>query len=228
MIVGNGLVAKAFAQNYANDEDVVIFASGVSNSKEIREEAFLREKQLLTNALEANKFMVYFSTCSVDDPELFNSPYVVHKKKMEALVLDRAQQHAIFRLPQVVGHTRNLNTLTNYLYHKIVSGSNFQVWRYAKRNLIDIDDIVSISNYLIKHSLAAKMTVNIASPFSISIPDLLGIFETVLGTKANYTIVEAGGTYEIDVERVITVANHLGIDFDETYAKRIIRKYYGG
>jgi nucleoside-diphosphate-sugar epimerase len=228
MIVGNGLVAKAFFQDYADDEEVMIFASGVSNSKENREEEFLREKQLLTNALEANKFMVYFSTCSVDDPELFNTHYVVHKKKMEAIVRGGAQRYAIFRLPQVVGKTRNPNTLTNYLYQQIVSGFEFQIWRYAKRNLIDVDDVASISNHLISNSLSEKITVSIASLFSISIPDLVGVFESVLGKKANYTIVDAGGAYEIDVERAVGVANHLGIDFDEIYIERLIRKYYGG
>lgn len=228
MIVGNGLVAKAFFRDYADDEEVVIFASGVSNSKESRDEAFLREKQLLMNALTANKFMVYFSTCSVDDPELFNSPYVIHKKKMESLVREGTQRHAIFRLPQVVGNTHNPNTLTNYLYQKIVSGSAFQVWRYAKRNLIDIDAIASISNYLIRHSLNERLTVNIASPFSISIPELVGIFETVLGKKANYTIVDAGGVYEINVEQIVDIANQLGVKFDETYIEKLIRKYYGG
>jgi len=93
--------------------------------------------------------------------------------------------------------------------------------------LIDVDDIASISNYLISHSLTEKITENIASPFTISIPDLVGIFESVLGKKANYTIADAGGTYEIDVERAVGVANHLGVDFDETYVERLIRKYYG-
>ena len=228
MIIGNGLIAKAFDQYFSDDSEVVIFASGVSNSKENQEEAFLREENLLKNALDANKFVTYFSTCSIDDPELFNTPYVVHKKKMESLVRGGAQRHAIFRLPQVVGKTCNPNTLTNYLYRQVVSGSTFQIWRNARRNFIDVDDVASISNYLISHSLTEKITENIASPFTISIPDLVGIFESVLGKKANYTIGDAGGKYEIDVERALDAANHLDIKFDETYLERVIRKYYGG
>ncbi len=34
MIVGSGMVAKAF-EDYARNESILIFASGVSNSKEI-------------------------------------------------------------------------------------------------------------------------------------------------------------------------------------------------
>lgn len=228
MIIGNGLISKAFVPYYADSAEVVVFASGVSNSRECREEAFLRERQLLESALGAKKYLVYFSTCSINDSELLNSPYVVHKKKMEELVASGSKRYSIFRLPQVVGKTSNPNTLTNYLYQQIVSGATFQVWRHAKRNLIDVDDIASISSYLVNHSLTENTNTNIASPFSISIPDLVGIFETVIGKKANYTIVDAGGVYEINVEQAVDVANQLGIMFDETYLERLIRKYYAG
>ena len=227
MIIGNGLLANAFAHYYADYVEVVIFASGVSNSRESREEAFLREKQLLTNALDAHRFIVYFSTCSVDDPELSSTPYCVHKKQMELLVR-RAERYAIFRLPQVVGFTPNPNTLTNYLYKQVTSGTAFQVWRHAKRNLIDVDDVASIANHMISNSFSENITTNIATPFPISILDLVKTFELVLGKKANYIIVDTGGTYEIDVDLAVEVASKFGIDFDEIYVENLIRKYYGG
>ena len=39
MVVGNGMIANRFI-NYKNDEDTIIFASGVSNSKDTVEEQF--------------------------------------------------------------------------------------------------------------------------------------------------------------------------------------------
>ena len=48
MVVGTGLLAKAFLE-YENDDNIIVFASGVSNSKEISREEFDREKLLLND-----------------------------------------------------------------------------------------------------------------------------------------------------------------------------------
>jgi len=226
MIIGNGLIAKSFTRQFGDDPDVIIFASGVSNSREIHGEAFLRERQMLSEALSHNKILVYFSTCSVGDPELVATPYVMNKIEMETLVRT-AKDFSIFRLPQVVGKTPNPNTLTNYLYQKISSGEHFQVWAHATRNLIDVEDVAAIATHLIRSPFANGVTANIACPYSISILQLVGIFERVLGKKANYTIVEAGGTYAIDASLALRVAREIGIDFDDSYIEKLIRKYYG-
>jgi nucleoside-diphosphate-sugar epimerase len=226
MIIGNGLIATAFKPYFGDDSEVVVFASGVSNSREIRKEAFLRERQMLMDALRYARFMLYFSTCSVNDPELFDTPYVIHKKEMEILV-SSSKDYAIFRLPQLVGITPNINTLTNYLYMQIMSGTHFQIWRHARRNLIDIDDVASIITHLLRDSLAARITANIACPFSISILHLVNIFELVLGKKANYAFVEGGGAYSIDSSLATEAASQIGIDFDDVYIENLIRKYYG-
>ena len=47
MIVGNGLIANLFKNE--DRENVVFFASGVSNSLETEKSAFLREENLLRN-----------------------------------------------------------------------------------------------------------------------------------------------------------------------------------
>lgn len=227
MIIGNGLVATAFKPYFAEDPEILAFASGVSNSRENREQEFLREKKLLVENLNQGKFLLYFSTCSINDPELHHTPYVAHKQEMEALVRTQ-NRFAIFRLPQVVGHTPNSHTLTNYLYHQIVSGNAFQVWRHAKRNLIDVDDVASIVAHLVRNAQADGLSVNIASPFSIAIPELVSIFESVLNKKANYSLVDAGGSYLIDVDLVTRTAGQCGVGFGENYIENLIRKYYGG
>ena len=226
MIIGHGLIASAFNSYFINDQNVIVFASGVSNSRENRSEAFLRERRMLMDALSYEKFILYFSTCSVDDPELFDSPYVMHKKEMETLVCS-AKDYAIFRLPQVVGKTTNPNTLSNYINKQIMSEESFQVWRHAKRNLIDIKDVVSIVIQLIQVTRVNRITINIACPFSISIPKLVNIFESVLGKKASYMLVEAGGGYAIEVDMAIDTANQIGICFDDVYIENLIRRYYG-
>lgn len=225
MIIGNGLIASAFIPYFVEDPDVIVFASGVSNSKELRKEEFLREREMLIEALRRGKLILYFSTCSINDPELAESAYVLHKIDMENLV--RTSKHfAIFRISQVVGKTPNPNTLTNYLYRQIVAGSKFHVWLHAKRNLIDADDMVSIVTHLVKSKQSHRVTTNIASPFSISIPYLVSIFEVVLEKKANYDVVDAGASYSIDSRLAMSVANKAGVFFDENYIEKLVRKYY--
>mgnify|MGYP007017084323 CR=1 FL=1 len=82
MIVGRGLLASLFLEN--DREDIIFFASGVSNSLEDRQEEFLREETLIKKTIEENpnKIFVYFSTCSVYDSSKTGSDYVLHKLKM--------------------------------------------------------------------------------------------------------------------------------------------------
>ncbi|WP_338846368.1 NAD-dependent epimerase/dehydratase family protein [Massilia sp. W12] len=225
MIIGNGLLAQAFSPRYANDPEVLVFASGVSNSRETDPAAFAREKEMLQHACAEGRELVYFSTCSVHDPELANSPYVQHKKAMEEMVA--ALPHfAIFRLPQVVGRTPNPHTLTNFLHHQIVSGATFHIWRNARRNLIDVDDVAKIGTWLLDHHEADDIITNIACPFSIAIPDLVAIFEDALGMRAACDVQEAGGKYMIDTRLAFSVAPKAGVEFDDFYVKRLIHKYY--
>ena len=52
MIIGNGLIANLFREN--DRENVVFFASRVSNSLETEKSAFLREENLLRKHLTEN------------------------------------------------------------------------------------------------------------------------------------------------------------------------------
>ena len=83
MVIGNGLVAKGFSA-YNRDSNIVVFASGVSNSTTTSEAAFSREAGLLSEILRQHteKKIVYISTCSIYDESLNDSAYVRHKLAM--------------------------------------------------------------------------------------------------------------------------------------------------
>ena len=72
--------------------EVIFFASGVSNSSEISEKEFNREENLIHKILGDNpqKQFVYFSTCSIYDSSKNGSPYVLHKLKMEQIIINKA------------------------------------------------------------------------------------------------------------------------------------------
>ncbi len=154
MIVGSGLIARAFANKFKYRKDVCIYAAGVSNSACKIQSEFFREKERLSSALDTTDQVVsfvYFGTCSVADTEAQQTQYVQHKLEMEQLVAQRPG-HIILRLPQVAGKSPNPHTLLNYLHARIARSEAFSVWRNAYRNIIDIDDVATLAGLLIDNN----------------------------------------------------------------------------
>jgi nucleoside-diphosphate-sugar epimerase len=226
MIVGGGMLARAF-DRYRDHPNVVVLASGVSDSTVTDVAKFEREKTLLVNALDeqCKKLFVYFSTCSVVDPELSASPYVSHKLEMEGLIQAHSCNHLVFRLPQVVGHDGNKNTLTNHLYASIRDGKRFQLWRNAYRYIIDVDDVSAIASYMIDGDEYLNRIVNVAL-CQFSIFDIVRALENVTQRSAIYIEIDKGASYAIDCLAAHKVARLLNIQFGDTYLRRVISKYY--
>jgi nucleoside-diphosphate-sugar epimerase len=229
MLIGSGLIAQAFAPEFSHRDDVCIYAAGVSNSGCTDAHEFARERQRLTNALAQagpDVTFVYFGTCSVADPEVRDTPYVQHKLAMEHLV-SAHPRHLILRLPQVAGKTPNPHTLLNYLYARISRSESFHLWRMAKRNIIDVDDVVAIASQLLSDTSIRNTTLNIANPTSYPITDIVHAMECVVGKKAVYETVERGSGYPIEISTVRPMLDKITSKFDDSYLKRVIDKYYG-
>ncbi|CAH0196973.1 NAD-dependent epimerase/dehydratase family protein [Stenotrophomonas lactitubi] len=225
MIVGSGLVARAFAQRYAEDDSTVIFASGVSNSNETDAMAFARERAMLTKHLaDGRQRLVYFGSCNVVNAKE-HSAYFQHKRAMEALVIGSGRG-TVLRLPQVVGHTRNPNTLTNFLRDCILQERQLTLWAGAQRNLIDIDDVAAIATRILEGD-APPPVVAIASPWSLPMPRIVDLFEQVLGRQARRVLVDRGEAMAIDSTLSEQIARDIGLDFGPDYPLRVIQKYYG-
>ena len=66
MIIGNGLVAKSFKREKKFFKNIIVFASGLANSKNINKKEFVREKKLLKKFLNIKKKkLIYFSTLDI-------------------------------------------------------------------------------------------------------------------------------------------------------------------
>ncbi len=229
MIVGRGFLAAAFAPRYARDASTTVFASGVSNSRETRSEEFAREREMLRWVMSTpGGVVVYFSTCSVTDPDRVETPYVKHKLAMEKMLAGGPRSSLVARLPQVVGNTSNPNTLTNFLCRAIMRGEEVPVWRHAWRNLIDIDDVAAIAPRLIDTHAHGQRIVNIASPYGIPMPELVRIVERVLDRKALVRLEDRGGRSDMDTREASTAAASAGVTFRPDYVENVIEKYYGG
>lgn len=226
MIVGKGLLAHAFEPHFGTDSNVVVFASGVSNSLETHASEFSRERSLLQQLLaDKAKRFIYFGSCGVTEAESELTPYMRHKKSMESLVLS-SPGGLVLRLPQVVGVTENTHTLTNFLRDRILADEHFTVWAHAERNLVDIDDIVAIGATLATELDETPSIASIAAKRSMLMPEIVKIFERALGKSANYSIMEKGAPLEIDTTTIADVSFRLGIDLGDGYIERVIRKYY--
>src|SRR5574341_157115 len=226
MIIGNGMLARAFV-HYKDDDDVLIFASGVSKSNEKDAAQFLREQRYLADALRAHrdKLVVYFSTCSVHDPDVCTSSYVLHKLHMERLIKFQHPRYLIVRLHQVVGRSQNRTNLINYLYNSILLDSTFAVWRNAVRNIIDVEDVEKIVSHIIKHEKIQNKVLNVTA-VSYPVLDIVHLLEKITKKKALFTIIEKGIPFKIDNAESIKIAKALNIEFNSDYLERVLRKYF--
>lgn len=216
MLIGNGMMAKQFAK-YQSNKDVMIFASGVSNSKEIRVSEFDREFNLLQKVIanNPNKHFVYFGTSSMYDPMARNSPYVLHKLAMEEYVVESCKSYNIFRISQVIGRANN-PTLVNFIIENIISDRMFDVWERATRNLIAINDAYKIVDFMLMNKLNFNQTINIAHSHNIAIVDFIRIVEVVLGKQAKIRLASKGFPFDtIDIHHIKPVIKKLGVDFNE-------------
>jgi len=228
MIIGSGLLAKAFTARIDQTNSVWIYAAGVSNSGCIDPYEFARERRRLLNALQAgvnaNAF-VYFSTCSVADPLARNSEYVQHKIEMEILVREHSN-FIVVRLPQLVGRTPNPHTLLNYLYARIARSERFRLLKYAVRNIIDVDDAALIVMELLKDPQLRRVAINVANPLSSPITDIVAVMEKIIAKPAVMDEVNDGSAYDIDTTLITPIISKLGLSFDHSYVSRVIQKYY--
>lgn len=226
MIIGKGMMAKAFSHK-ADNLQQIIFASGVSDSSETRQAEFLREENLLRATMRENpkQKLVYFSTCSIYDSTLHNSPYIHHKLNMERVIRENCADYVIFRLPQVVGVTQS-PTLIHYLYQKIYNQQRFDLWGNSKRNLIDVADVVRVVDFILDNQLFSKLIVNLASDKSHSIYEIVMILERLTEKRALYNVVDKGSSYHIDLSQIKPILKQLNMQFGANYAENVITKYY--
>ena len=224
MIIGDGMLASMFI-DYKNSNNIIIFASGVSNSSETREKEFLREKTLVENTLKnyRDKLFIYFSSCSLDDPQLSNTPYHIHKRNMEQLIKEISNYYIIFRVPNIIGRGGNKNTIINFLFNKIKQEEVFDLWINATRNIVDIEDLYKIVSYIINNRVFKNIILNIAYEYNYKVEDIVHAIENILNKKAKYNIINKGADLKIDIQKTLPILNELKIV--QPTIETLIKKY---
>ncbi|MBL1221997.1 NAD-dependent epimerase/dehydratase family protein [Chryseobacterium sp. L7] len=198
MIIGNGVLANAVRD--FDREDLIFFASGVSNSLETRTSEFEREIDLLHSIIEKfpEKKLIYFSTCSIYDSSKTKSPYVLHKLNIEKMISENCDQYAIFRVGNAVGKGGNMNTLINFLNNAIETGKKIQIHSNARRVFIGVNDIAL---FISQHIDSIENTVfNLVYPYQFSLEEVIAPLEKHLGKKAVCEVTNEGAYYNINFE----------------------------
>jgi nucleoside-diphosphate-sugar epimerase len=226
MVIGTGLLAKGLS-SFNNDDENLIFASGVSNSQESNKFEFDREFQLLK--VVGDKFshmrLVYFSTCSISDLSLNNSFYINHKKNIEKYIIENISSYVVIRLPNVVGFSDNPYTFFNYFKNKILFDEEILVQSDASRYLIDLRDIVRLIPIILKDDVSLNSIINMAFQNQMSVIDIIKIYENVLNLKAKVKIIPGGSSYEIDNKLFLEILNSNSIDCIDNYNYSVLKFY---
>lgn len=227
MVVGSGLVARAFDAFRRNDR-VLIFASGVSNSSTASEDAYQRERDLLLECAGSGKRFAYFSTVSIMDTTLANSGYICHKLAMEELVRSTFRDHTIFRLPNLIGSTSNPHTLGNYIRDRILAGGVLHVHAKACRYLMDVEDTARVCRDILERGLFSGATMNVCFDPPVTVPAMVRCMEQVLGKKGKVVEDDRGECYEVDNAPFKQHWNgSMGLPWPPADDwKRVLRKYY--
>lgn len=228
MVVGNGLMAKTFS-HYINDDSVLIFASGVSDSNMTNKLEFSREFNLLKEKLKTHheKLFVYFSTCSIDDYSVRERPYINHKLKLESFIMENSKYFLIFRITNVVGPIGNQATVMNYFVNAILNNKTIEVWKNAERNFIDKDDLFYLVESMINKGYRNRI-INLGMSFEVNTLKLVKIIEGYLHKEANLNLIDKGNKLNIDKSLIENELSKIKLQKGEgeVYIKYLLKKYY--
>lgn len=130
MVVGHGDIASVLPDR----DDLLFFASGVSNSQETRRNEYNREEDLLLQQ-DPDCHIVYFSSLAMFYSD---TQYARHKMLMECLIKEHFSTYTIIRIGNILWGD-NPNTLINYLathpeaeirdeYRYVISVEEFLHW----------------------------------------------------------------------------------------------------
>lgn len=222
VIIGKGLLAKACLKSQA--KNCLFYCSGVSDSTETKVIEFEREKNLLISSISSNnsKCLIYFSSVSAPSAQ---NPYFQHKLNMENIIKENCPDYIILRLPRVAGPVLN-STLLSILTKKIYLNEHLTIFDKAVRNLVDVEDIIEVSDYIYKIS-NRNIIINICPNKSFKPEELVLLIAEQLKSKLlNYDLVDAG-----DVETCtlgycpeeLIVRNYFSKK--ENYLENIVAKY---
>jgi len=224
MVIGNGLLGSSFKKSKKLNSKTIIFASGVSNSREKSAKDFKREKDLILDTLSKYNDLtfIYFSSilAGISDNDYYN-----HKVEMEELIKTKSNAYIIFKVPQIIGFNGNDNNLIKYLSNGIKNNTELILFKGIYRALVDVDDIVNIVNYCNGNVMCD--TLYLSHIEKLNIVDIALQVSNNLDIDALITLIEGGDISNWDITNsdiIVDAISHLNIS-THNYTNNIIKKY---
>ncbi len=221
-IVGSGFIAKKFKKYsyFLKKNNVIIYASGISNSLEKNKKNLKREISLANKFCNKNfKKMVYISTCSINDFSRNKSKYVKNKIIIENIIKRKINDYIIIRLPEVVGNSNNPNTLTNFFFNKVYRNKPFTIYKNTRRNIIDVDDAVKNCIKIIKSNKYKNKTISLLNKRFYTPMKIIKVFEGIFNKKAQFQI-------EVMNKKKWISKDNYYIKSNKDYLLKVLKKYY--
>jgi nucleoside-diphosphate-sugar epimerase len=163
IVVGSGVIANRFIDYQLQQNGKYLIFAGNVNDSTIKDISIIDEEEAIISAELAtlrDRCFVYFSSCSILDPVVRHSPYVLHKARMEKLVQDSAKNFLIFRLPQLIALSDTSSSLVNFIVNSIINQEKFELWQNSWRNLIDIDDVHEIVGLALRREVFSNKIIH--------------------------------------------------------------------
>ena len=133
----------------------------------------------------------------------------------------------VCQISNVVGARGNVNTLMNYLVDCVKNSTEISLWKYAERNLIDVDDVKFIVDDIIASKLENSV-INIASRNSLSVVNIVEEIEGFLGVDAKVDLINKGNSLNIDTSLISLSLDKIedikGVGLQ--YISNLLKKYY--
>ena len=221
-IVGSGFIAAKFKKylKFIKKNKVIIYAAGISNSLEINKKNLEREIQKFKHFTKKNrKKLIYISTYSVNDNSRNNNLYVKNKIKIENIIRKNSVEYIVIRLPEIIGKTKNLNTLTNFFYNNIINNKPFKVFKNSHRNLLDIDDAIKNCIKIIRMNKNKNKMINLLNKKFNTPLQIVNNLEKILQKK---------GVYKFSYNKINkwSLKNNYFFHSKKNYLIKTLKKYY--
>jgi NDP-hexose 4-ketoreductase len=239
-IIGTGFIARSLAPVAAGRRDVVVLAAGVSAARTVAQADFDREAELLYLVMDRcqqqGRRLVFFSTASAgmysvpgqsgreSGPVRPATAYGRHKLALEAVLAASSLSYLVLRLGHVVGRRQPPHQLLPALVGQVLSG-RVSVHRGARRDLIDIADVVRIVDRLLG-TTADREVVNVATGTPVAVEKIIDRIESALGrcARRDYTDVPPAPPVSTAKLREL-VPSVVAMGFGPDYPMRVLERH---
>lgn len=230
-IIGNGFIGKNVnkLRKHIIKSGYTIYTAGISNSNTNSKKELRKEIRLFKEFSKENnsKKLIFISTADVSNNLKRNNPYIINKVKIENIIKKEFKDYIILRLPQIIGNSKNKNTLINYFYRNIKKDKIIDVLNGVKRNILDIDDVIKVLKIIIFEKKLINKTITLSNKYYVQPIDIVKIFEKKLNKVAKIRfkrILKENWNLENNMSKKLF--KKAKVNIDKNYLIKKINKYF--